>query len=213
MDVPQSHSAPRALFRAASAGPWVPGHVVRPAGGSVRYSLGARPTSRACLVRQNQQRHGRPPHGAPFPPPGPATTPGRFMPVLIGHTARPVRRIFPSWQLLPAQFVVSYLRVNTRDKTKSGSCCAVVSCNTNPAPRRARSRRVRAGALGAETVSATPPPPCGFGGVAPYTCPWAPPPPPPGWAGARGPDRHWGRPRAAKDPPGVAGPGGGGWGE
>ena len=34
-----------------------------------------------------------------------------------------------------------------------------------------------------------------------------------GWAGARGPDRHWGRPRAAKDPPGVAGPGGGGWWE
>ena len=34
-----------------------------------------------------------------------------------------------------------------------------------------------------------------------------------GWAGARGPDRHWGRPRAAKDPPGVAGPGGGGWRE
>ena len=33
------------------------------------------------------------------------------------------------------------------------------------------------------------------------------------WAGARGPDRHWGRPRAAKDPPGVAGPGGGGWRE
>ena len=49
--------------------------------------------------------------------------------------------------------------------------------------------------------------------VAPYTCSWAPPPPPPGWAGARGPDRHWGRPRAAKDPPGVAGPGGGGWRE
>ena len=106
VDVPQSHSAPRALFRAASAGPWVPGHVVRPAGGSVRYSLGARPTSRACLVRQNQQRHGRPPHGAPLPRPGPATTPGRSMPVLIGHTARPVRRIFPSWQLLPAQLVV-----------------------------------------------------------------------------------------------------------
>ena len=115
MDVPQSHSAPRALFRAASAGPWVPGHVVRPAGGSVRYSLGARPTSRACLVRQNQQRHGRPPHGAPLPRPGPATTPGRSMPVLIGHTARPVRRIFPSWQLLPAQLVVSYLRVNARE--------------------------------------------------------------------------------------------------
>ena len=88
---------------------------MRPAGGSVRYSLGARPTSRACLVRQNQQRHGRPPHGAPFPPPGPATTPGRSMPVLIGHTARPVRRIFPSWQLLPAQLVVSYLRVNARE--------------------------------------------------------------------------------------------------
>ena len=93
---------------------------MRPAGGSVRYSLGARPTSRACLVRQNQQRHGRPPHGAPLPRPGPATTPGRSMPVLIGHTARPVRRIFPSWQLLPAQLVVSYLRVNARDKTKSG---------------------------------------------------------------------------------------------
>ena len=52
-----------------------------------------------------------------------------------------------------------------------------------------------------------------WSGVAPYTCSWAPPPPPPGWAGARGPGRHWGRPRAAKDPPGVAGPGGGGWGE
>ena len=115
VDVPQSHSAPRALFRAASAGPWVPGHVVRPAGGSVRYSLGARPTSRACLVRQNQQRHGRPPHGAHLAPPRPATTPGRSMPVLIGHTARPVRRIFPSWQLLPAQLVVSYLRVNARE--------------------------------------------------------------------------------------------------
>ena len=145
VDVPQSHSAPRALFRAASAGPWVPGHVVRPAGGSVRYSLGARPTSRACLVRQNQQRHGRPPHGAPLPRPGPATTPGRSMPVLIGHTARPVRRIFPSWQLLPAQLVVWYLRVNTRDKTKSGSCCAVVSCNCVPGGfvcrRRGRRRR------------------------------------------------------------------------
>ena len=60
------------------------------------------------------------PMAHPFPPPGPATTPGRSMPVLIGHTARPVRRIFPSWQLLPAQLVVSYLRVNAREKTKSG---------------------------------------------------------------------------------------------
>ena len=117
---PRPHNTHPRPIRAASAGPWVPGHVVRPAGGSVRYSLGARPTSRACLVRQNQQRHGRPPHGAPLPRPGPATTPGRSMPVLIGHTARPVRRIFPSWQLLPAQLVVWYLRVNTRDKTKSG---------------------------------------------------------------------------------------------
>ena len=118
---------------------------MRPAGGSVRYSLGARPTSRACLVRQNQQRHGRPPHGAHLAPPRPATTPGRSMPVLIGHTARPVRRIFPSWQLLPAQLVVWYLRVNTRDKTKSGSCRAVVSCNCVPCGfvcrRRGRRRR------------------------------------------------------------------------
>ena len=117
---PRPHNTHPRPIRAASAGPWVPGHVVRPARGSVRYSLGARPTSRACLVRQNQQRHGRPPHGAHLAPPRPATTPGRSMPVLIGHTARPVRRIFPSWQLLPAQLVVSYLRVNARDKTKSG---------------------------------------------------------------------------------------------
>ena len=41
----------------------------------------------------------------------------------------------------------------------------------------------------------------------------APAAPAQGWAGARGPDPHWGRPRAAKDPPGVAGPGGGGWRE
>ena len=142
---PRPHNTRPRPIRAASAGPWVPGHVVRPAGGSVRYSLGARPTSRACLVRQNQQRHGRPPHGAPLPRPGPATTPARSMPVLIGHTARPVRRIFPSWQLLPAQLVVWYLRVNTRDKTKSGSCCAVVSCNCVPGGfvcrRRGRRRR------------------------------------------------------------------------
>ena len=142
---PRPHNTHPRPIRAASAGPWVPGHVVRPARGSVRYSLGARPTSRACLVRQNQQRHGRPPHGAHLAPPRPATTPGRSMPVLIGHTARPVRRIFPSWQLLPAQLVVSYLRVNTRDKTKSGSCCAVVSCNCVPCGfvfrRRGRRRR------------------------------------------------------------------------
>ena len=112
---PRPHNTHPRPIRAASAGPWVPGHVVRPARGSVRYSLGARPTSRACLVRQNQQRHGRPPHGAHLAPPRPATTPGRSMPVLIGHTARPVRRIFPSWQLLPAQLVVSYLRVNARE--------------------------------------------------------------------------------------------------
>ena len=142
---PRPHNTRPRPIRAASAGPWVPGHVVRPAGGSVRYSLGARPTSRACLVRQNQQRHGRPPHGAHLAPPRPATTPGRSMPVLIGHTARPVRRIFPSWQLLPAQLVVWYLRVNTRDKTKSGSCRAVVSCNCVPGGfvcrRRGRRRR------------------------------------------------------------------------
>ena len=46
----------------------------------------------------------------------------------------------------------------------------------------------------------------------------SPPPPAPrhrtrqGWAGRRDPSRHWGGPRAAKDPPGVAGPGGCGWG-
>ena len=47
---PRPHNTRPRPIRAASAGPWVPGHVVRPAGGSVRYSLGARPTSRACLV-------------------------------------------------------------------------------------------------------------------------------------------------------------------
>ena len=44
-------------------------------------------------------------------------------------------------------------------------------------------------------------------------------PPPPasqhskwqGWAGPRDPNRHWGTNRAPKAPPGVGGPGGGGW--
>ena len=46
----------------------------------------------------------------------------------------------------------------------------------------------------------------------------SPPPPAPrhrtrqGWAGRRDPSRHWGGPRAAKDLPGVGGPGGCGWG-
>ena len=49
---PRLHNARPRLFRAASAGLWVSGHVVPPAWGSGRYSLDVRPTSRACFVGQ-----------------------------------------------------------------------------------------------------------------------------------------------------------------
>ena len=58
---PRLHNARPRLFRAASAGLWVPGHIVPPAWGSGRYSLDARPTSRACFVGSvgnSQQRVG-----------------------------------------------------------------------------------------------------------------------------------------------------------
>ena len=40
----------------------------------------------------------------------------------------PVRRIFPPGSSFQRSFLW-YLRVNARDKRKSGSCRAVVSCN------------------------------------------------------------------------------------
>ena len=68
--------------------------------------------------------HPLPPPAQPPPQEGPCPSPGRSMP-------SPVRRIFPPGSSFQRSFLW-YLRVNTRDKTKSGSCRAVVSCNCVP---------------------------------------------------------------------------------
>ena len=65
--------------------------------------------------------HPLPPPAQPPPQEGPCPSPGRSMP-------SPVRRIFPPGSSFQRSFLW-YLRVNARDKRKSGSCRAVVSCN------------------------------------------------------------------------------------
>ena len=78
------------------------------------------------------------------------------------------------------------------------------------APTRPQNGPMRKGAPAAGAAPPTPPPPRGQP-IVTWSCP--PRPAAQGWAGARDPDRPWGGPRAAKDPPWVAGPGGGGWRE
>ena len=81
--------------------------------------------------------HPLPPPAQPPPQVGPCPSPGRSMP-------SPVRRIFPPGSSFQRSFLW-YLRVNARDKRKSGSCRAVVSCNCVPCGfvcrRRGRRRR------------------------------------------------------------------------
>ena len=55
---PRLHKVCARPIRAATAGVQEVGCFVRPTGGSVRYSLVARPTSRACFVGDSQQRIG-----------------------------------------------------------------------------------------------------------------------------------------------------------
>ena len=55
---PRLHDTRARAIRAATAGLQEVGCFVRPTGGSVRYSLVARPTSRACFVGDSQQRIG-----------------------------------------------------------------------------------------------------------------------------------------------------------
>ena len=88
----------------------------------------------------------------------------------------------------------------------------VLVCFALWARRRRPSFEVRTGGLGAGAAPPTGQRVCRSNAVT------SPPPPAPrhrtrqGWAGRRDPSRHWGGPRAAKDLPGVGGPGGCGWG-
>ena len=70
----------------------------------------------------------------------------------------------------------------------------MTTASTKSAPRRARSARTRTGALGPDTVPATPPPPCGWSVV---TSSWPPPPP---HRGGRAPGTRIGT-GAAPEPP------------
>ena len=51
---PRLHTARLRLFRAASAGLWVPWHVALPGGGPVRYSVGGRPSNNAVWFGNSQ---------------------------------------------------------------------------------------------------------------------------------------------------------------